>query len=275
MNKFPFFLFLIFISYSCHTEHFEIENLNDNKIMVLGHGGMGSGLTHPTNTLESISECLSLGADGTEIDVQLSKDGVLIAFHDRDLKDNTNLEGIINDYNWSEIKDAKYTNIPFLEYSVVSLDELYKNLISPNKFTFSFDLKLYNGSEEAQLYLTRFANALIHFIEKNNLEENVFIESQHIPFLSQLKELNPSIRLLYYPYEFEFGLQKAIEMNLHGISISMDNISKEQIKKAHDNSIHVALWSVNSRRKNQEAIRMNPDIIQTDRLENLLDLLKE
>lgn len=242
--------------------------------MVLGHGGMGSGITHPTNTFESINECLSLGANGTEIDIQLSKDSVLVALHDPDLKDNTDRKGIINELNWNEIKGAKYTNVPFLDYPLVSLDELFKKLNSPKNYTFSFDIKLYKGTENLDTYRKRFANALIRFIEKNDLEESVLIESQDESFLQRIKELKPSYRLLIYPVNFESGLQKAMEMNLFGITISVDNASKDQIKKAHENSISVALWSVNSRSKNKEAIRKNPDIIQTDRLENLLKLLE-
>ena len=38
------------------------------------------------NTLESIMEAVSLGFDMAEIDIQMTKDGKIIVFHDYDLK---------------------------------------------------------------------------------------------------------------------------------------------------------------------------------------------
>lgn len=235
---------------------------------------MGTGITHPTNTLTSIKECISLGADGSELDVQLTKDSVLIVFHDSNLKENTDKEGVINELNWSEIKGANYTNIPFLDYPVISLNELFEELSPIDSLTFSFDIKFFNGIEDLNLYRKRFVNALLRFIEKNNLSQSVFIESHDIELLKQLKTLKPSYRLLLYPSDFDSGLNLAKELDLYGVSISTDKITKEQIKKAHENGKFISLWSVNSNKKNKEAIRKNPDIIQTDRLQNLLNLLQ-
>ena len=103
---------LLFVVSSCQKEDFEIINLNNNKITVLGHGGMGIGETYPMNSFESILNCLNLGADGTEIDVQMTKDGVLVAFHDESLEHSTNISGRIFNKTWDEIK-AAFRNIDF------------------------------------------------------------------------------------------------------------------------------------------------------------------
>ena len=273
MKKISFFL-LLFFFFSCQNEHIDIENLNGNKIIILGHGGMGTGITHPTNTSESILKCFSLGTDGSEIDIQLSKDSVLIAFHDHDLSENTTMKGLINSLDWSEIKEAKYTNIPFLDYSIISLDQLFSSLSNPHDYLFSLDCKLVNASNNKEAYYLTYVNAINKIAKKYNLEDHLYIESQQEDFLRLLQEINPSIKLLIYPSSFESGYEIAKRMNLFGITISTDKVTKEQIELAHKDSLFITLWGVNSRSKNIEAIKKNPDIIQSDRLSHILGLLK-
>jgi glycerophosphoryl diester phosphodiesterase len=272
--KQPYFLLVFLFFLACEPESFDIHNLNDDKIIVLGHAGMGSGITYPTNTMESIHACLEKGADGSEMDVQLTKDGVLVAFHDKDLSENTNLSGMINSLNWDEIKGAYYTNIPFLKFKVISLDELFSSIPNVRDLYFSFDIKLYEGEEDFTGYKQRFIQALKQLSEKYDLRPKLFIESVNESFLKELKEEDPRFNLLIYPSSFEVGMEIAKKLDLAGITISTDHINAQQINEAHNDSLYVAIWSVNSRSKNKEAIRKNPDIIQTDRLENLIDLLK-
>jgi glycerophosphoryl diester phosphodiesterase len=59
--------------------------------LVFAHRG-GSTLG-PENTMAAFDEGLRLGADGLELDVHLSRDGVVVVHHDRTLERTTNLSG--------------------------------------------------------------------------------------------------------------------------------------------------------------------------------------
>src|SRR3546814_4605051 len=50
----------------------------------IAHRG-GAGLW-PENTLEAFTHAIEMGADGIELDVHLSRDGVLVVHHDESLK---------------------------------------------------------------------------------------------------------------------------------------------------------------------------------------------
>ena len=52
---------------------------------IIGHRGTPSCPQHPENTLQSIRAALEAGADGVEIDVQATSDGVLVLAHDPEL----------------------------------------------------------------------------------------------------------------------------------------------------------------------------------------------
>lgn len=52
---------------------------------IIGHRGTPTCPRHPENTLHAIRAALEAGADGVEIDVQATRDGVLVLAHDPDL----------------------------------------------------------------------------------------------------------------------------------------------------------------------------------------------
>ena len=261
---------LLASSFSCQKEDFTINNLFEGKIVVLGHGGMGIGQTYPMDSYESIMKCISIGANGSEIDVQLSKDNILVAYHNQDLSDKTNLKGLVNNLNWKEIKKGYYTSTPYLNYSILSLDDLFSNIKNLHKYKFTFDCKLYKDKNPS--FQDNYVDAIEKIIAKYNLYENVYIESQSLQFLKKLQNKNKLFKLFIYPSSFEKGLEIAINNNLYGITISTEIITKEQIEIAHKNNIYVAVWNTHSRNKNIEAIKKNPDFIQTDRVQHLVNM---
>src|SRR5215207_7222003 len=71
----------------------KIRNLEGNRIAIFGHGGMGDKALLPMDSKSSLLECLNKGADGTEMDVRMTADGVLVLFHDEELGDMTTCSG--------------------------------------------------------------------------------------------------------------------------------------------------------------------------------------
>src|SRR6478735_8096851 len=59
--------------------------------LVFAHRG-GAALA-PENTIAAFDNGLALGADGLELDVRLSRDGVVVVHHDRTLDRTTRLTG--------------------------------------------------------------------------------------------------------------------------------------------------------------------------------------
>src|SRR5207244_12953013 len=64
---------------------------NARRPLVFAHRG-GSALA-PENTMAAFDRGLELGADGLELDVRLTRDGVVVVHHDRTLERTTNLSG--------------------------------------------------------------------------------------------------------------------------------------------------------------------------------------
>src|SRR3954464_8804639 len=71
---------------------------------VFAHRG-GSALA-PENTLAAFDNGLARGADGLELDVHLSRDGVVVVHHDRTLDRTTDLHGPLVHYSAQELSRA-------------------------------------------------------------------------------------------------------------------------------------------------------------------------
>ena len=65
----------------------------------------GSSGTRPENTLPAFAEAVRVGADGIELDVQLTKDHQLIVMHDEEVNRTTNGKGAISDKTLAEMKE--------------------------------------------------------------------------------------------------------------------------------------------------------------------------
>jgi glycerophosphoryl diester phosphodiesterase len=72
--------------------------------LVFAHRG-GSALA-PENTIAAFDTGLALGADGLELDVHLSRDGVVVVHHDRTLDRTTTLRGPIAERTAAELQRA-------------------------------------------------------------------------------------------------------------------------------------------------------------------------
>ncbi len=63
----------------------------------------GGGENNPENTLFAFSKSIEMGCDAIEMDVQVTKDNVVVVYHPEDLKKWTDGYGPISSHSWEEI----------------------------------------------------------------------------------------------------------------------------------------------------------------------------
>lgn len=269
------YIFFAFIFLSCTKDPmlFELQNLNNNNIGCFGHAGMGSRFIYPVNTLQSFEFCLNKGADGTEMDIQITKDSVLVIYHDTTLQTGSSCNGIIKDLNWDDISDCQIKSPLLKRFDLLSLDEFISNLQNPNRYIFTLDCKTAGNSNEA--HYNMFARALVKFIDKYKLTQTIFIESPSDYFLSCIKILKPDAQIFVLSLDFNNALNKAKSKNLFGISMHNTKVTSEQIKTAHQNNIRVTLFGVLTQKENYSAVEKSPDFIQTDNIDYLLKIFNK
>lgn len=129
-----------------------------NKTKVWAH--RGASAYAPENTLEAFRQAVEMNADGIELDVQMTKDGVLAVIHDETLERLGGVKGWVKDFTYNELRHINI-NKKFPAYGVQyipTLEEVYA-LIAPTELTVNVELKtgvvFYPDIEKKVLQLTR------------------------------------------------------------------------------------------------------------------------
>ncbi|MDE6202594.1 MAG: phosphatase PAP2 family protein, partial [Lachnospiraceae bacterium] len=108
---------------------------------IIAHRGYSSEF--PENTLAAFEGALDIGVDYIELDVQLTKDGQAVIFHDDDLKRITGVEGRVSEYTYDELRglDAgSWFSSSFAGERIPSLREALE-LISSSECSVYLELK--------------------------------------------------------------------------------------------------------------------------------------
>ena len=79
----------------------QLLTCDESSVIVVAH--RADWRNFPENSLEAIQSAIEMGVDMLEIDVQRTKDGVLILMHDHNLDRTTTGSGNIADTNWEDI----------------------------------------------------------------------------------------------------------------------------------------------------------------------------
>jgi glycerophosphoryl diester phosphodiesterase len=78
--------------------------------LVIAH--RGASIEAPENTLRAFQRALELGVDGIELDVQVTRDGIPVVFHDYTLTRLTGTRGRLADRTWAELQKLRVSGEP-------------------------------------------------------------------------------------------------------------------------------------------------------------------
>ena len=136
--------------------------INNTKVLVCSHITAVENGTKAENNLKNISLLIDSDIEMIEMDIQITKDGVPVLFHDNDLSPKTNASGSIPNMNWLQLQGVKYKSdssqgltklsdaIDLLEKSgkstIFQLDKCDKNEIAKIS-----NLGLFKGVEKQML----------------------------------------------------------------------------------------------------------------------------
>ena len=140
----------------------------------------------PGNSLAAIQESLSSTLDGIEVDVRMSKDGILFLYHGDTLEEYTDHQGIPEHYNWSYLSQVKYQNT---EEKLISLDS-FLTMVG-NQKTIFLDIKSH------KIINNKMAYRLVDCIKQHRLQDNVFVESFNPITLAAIRLYSRDIMLMY------------------------------------------------------------------------------
>jgi glycerophosphoryl diester phosphodiesterase len=271
-NNFYISILLLTLSVCCS----KVEQGNDDsrlnsKIMILGHMGMGVQFSWPGNSKESILTAIEIGCDGSELDVQMTLDSVLVAYHDQDLNTQSNCNGKIHELNWNDIKNCRL-NRSINSGNLVKIEDLFSSIENLQDYYFSFDCKVSRPMSDPMLYKMKFMRAINRLSKKFLMEEHILLEGP-IDFLLIGKSLGMKNPLFLISYDKTTPSDTAFACGFFGVSIPKETDESNLI---YANNLHLRTmaWSPGNYYENKDLLQKKPDIIQTDDPISLLKLTK-
>ncbi len=248
----------------------------------------GDSAHFPENTLAAFESAYKMKVDVIETDVHLSKDGVLVIWHDPTLDRNTNGSGRIEDHTLEELKalDAGYTfttdeglTFPFRGRGVVlcTLEEALKACPAQR---FNVDLK----SKEPEI-----VDAFIEVITKEHATRRVVGASFHLSNLKALRKKAPQIITSLTTWEVVplLFLQKLhlLPRRISKLDPVVFQIPPKQgpitvvtpsfIKMMHKRGAIIQVWTINEAEEMKRLFNMGIDSIMTDKPELAIEVAIE
>ena len=107
--------------------------------MFVNYAHRGASEYTPENTLLAFYTGMYMGANGIETDVQMTKDGVLVLFHDDTIMRLTGAEGSIQDYTLEQLRQFTFENNGLVDKIVVFEDFLQQ--FGWRDITFAIEIK--------------------------------------------------------------------------------------------------------------------------------------
>ena len=113
--------------------------LNESRELFVNYAHRGASEYTPENTLLGFYTGMYMGANGIETDVRMTKDGVLVLFHDGTITRLTGEEGSISDYTLEELKQFTFEKNGLTDKIVVFEDFLKQ--FGWRDITFAIEIK--------------------------------------------------------------------------------------------------------------------------------------
>lgn len=220
----------------------------------------------PENTRAAFNRALGYPIDGIELDVQLTRDGVPVIFHDRDLKKINGSRRPISSYDYSELCRmdwGAWFAEAFSGEAILTLEEAL--LAFGAKTRLLVEIKS-DKSADFQTVNRYLAQKIPEMIEKNIPSifiDQIMVLSFDSHIISTAMAGAPTLK---------YGLNLKTEKfnvtdwagNLYAVSLPFHKINARFVNHCHANGLTVMTYSCNTGKKVDDALGMGTDVIMTD-----------
>lgn len=251
------------------------------KPLIIGH--RGSSKFAPENTIAAFEKAISDGADGIELDVRLSKDGVPVVFHDANLR-RTGLKDHavsaltarelthIDVGSWFNRAYPKRAGNGFARETVSTLAATLDHLRDFRGITY-VELKCENGKVE------RTVRAVCDVVRNSPIQERLIVKSFALAAIPLIRSMAPGVRTaaLFAPKVMtllrkEKHLVKiAAELGADELSIHYSLATKKLMQRAERRGLPVTIWTADNPRWIKRALRLGIKAIITNDPAKLLE----
>lgn len=154
----------------------------------------GLCMRYPQNTLLAFEEAAKVpGIKGIELDVQLSKDGEVVVFHDETLGRITTQEGRLPDYTLEELQQFSMKGVeeePFSDDRRVRIPTLEEVLQVLKPYCEQKNLKINIELKTSVIHYVGLEEKTLELVRKYQLEDHIIYSSFWADSVKKMKELD-------------------------------------------------------------------------------------
>ncbi|MHC4989633.1 MAG: glycerophosphodiester phosphodiesterase [Planctomycetota bacterium] len=225
----------------------------DRTVAITAH--RGSSMRAPENTLAAIEAAIVDGADYVEIDVQETRDGVIVLLHDTDLQRVAGINRNIWDLNAAELGDidvGSWFDPSFASERIPTLEQVIASV--RGRIKLNIELK-YNGRD------VDLAGRVVRLVQREQFQSHSIIMSLNADGLRQVRALDPTI-----PIGMTVGasLGDLSRLDVDFLSVGARQTNHDLLAAARRAGQEVHVWTVNSPEQALRFIALRADNIITD-----------
>ncbi len=210
---------------------------------MIAHGG-GEGLG-PSNTIEAMERSVAVGADILDVDLWMTRDGVIVARHDRELATTTDGIGNIDEQSWGELQQldaaARWTGELFdAPVRVPSLEQILTQFADTR---ISLELKQVEPS---------MADTLCDVLRRTGRADDVYLSANDDRAVYEARDVCPEVLLVTTTYADLNRMGAADEGDAAWCAVSPigqppyreDRFDPEQVQISHRRGMALFTWTV-------------------------------
>lgn len=232
-------------------------------VRLIGHGGLGASGAYPMNSAASLFGALEQGSSGIELDVQLTRDSVLVAHHGLELVSG-GCTGRVHDHTWSELSQCADSMGGEAMFHGVRVDRLLAECIARYpQAEFTLDLKLNTGGDW-WLYLHAICARIAELHRIPGLNGRLLVECQTADLLKVMALEAPEVSTFLYVQEAAHAITEAQALGCRGITIQVGRLTAEQAQRIKAAGLELTVFGVDGPWSMRRALALRPDRIQVD-----------
>jgi len=226
---------------------------------VIAHRGAWKDRDFSHNSMSSLKHAVEIGCEGSELDVWMSSDDVVVLSHDPSIGGKD-----VESTTAAELSAVALKNGDF----VPTLEEYINYIKTQNKTKLIIEIK---GTNKGKAI----ADSVVHLVHRMKAQAWVDYISFGMQYLTRVKELDPAAKVLY------LGSDKSLEelkaANIDGIDFHYSLFQKDSklADEAKSMGLLTNAWTVNKEEDMQTMLKLKLDFITTDEPELLLRLLEK
>jgi len=234
----------------------------------------GASATHPENTVAAFDQALAEGCDGIELDLQLSRDGIAMVYHDRTLHKIGGGRRGVADLDATEIAGLDAGGWLHPQHSGQRVPTLGLVLDRyGSQASLLLELKVRREDKRAGRHLA-LVEAMVAQLRTRRPQAAMVLcfDLDTLDAVSALAPECPTVLNLKAPGPMTGPLSRSLA-RISALSLDVATISHEVVAAAHDAATPVFAWTCNTPDAVGRALDAGADGLMTDRPGWLRDLL--